>query len=160
MVTNFFFFCCLHLSLKITSLDLKIEQIKLFSIKKDNKIGKEKKKASVMLKGLIYMYFGWWLLKNNIHIVLCWWQTWNWKHVFFMCILVRVYVAVIQQKDLFQLTVKLSIRKGNQGRIPETETEGEAIEERCFLTGLLSMSCSATLLYIIGPPTVGWALSP
>lgn len=44
MVTNFIF-CCLYLSLKITSLDLKIEQIKLFSIKKDNKIGKEKKKG-------------------------------------------------------------------------------------------------------------------
>lgn len=57
-----------------------------------------------------------------------------------MCILVRVYVAVIQQKDLFQLTVKLSIRKGNQGRIPEAETEGEAIEERCFFTGLLCLA--------------------
>lgn len=49
MVTNFIF-CCLHLSLKIASLDLKIEQIKLFSIKKDNKIGKEKKKASANVK--------------------------------------------------------------------------------------------------------------
>lgn len=73
MVTNFFY--CLHLSLKITSLDLKIEQIKLFSIKKDNKIGKEKKGQVLMLKGPMYMYFEWWLLKNNSHIVLFWWQT-------------------------------------------------------------------------------------
>lgn len=72
MVANFLLFIPV-IENNITSLEDR--EIKLFSIKNDDKIGKEEKKQVLMLKGPMYMYFEWWLLKNNSHVVLFWWQT-------------------------------------------------------------------------------------